>query len=290
MKQKLTIALSVLVLLCAITGCIEYERQTMSYRHDPATDTLFIFQDYQGIFGRDDSTKLSEAEIDQLSSVITGERTFFFSNWITEYNRERLEEAQRTPKGELHNNPAYEEAIRQMAGVALANVKVDNVGLYLNSEKQLCGSQRVTVNKVSTVLAALNHLMLFVAREEAEKEGTSTADKTRLLRFADSGQKMFTLEGNRLEVRWPVSEADYRSFRNDNAQAIAFREAGGTLSHADGMILITLGTKDAKSVSITLPFAEKPYTGNALAEAKKHGIKDSFNAAAAAKAFLQPIP
>ena len=75
-----------------LTGCLEFEDQTLTYRYDAGTDTLRIFQDYHGIFGADDAAKVTPAEEEQLDSVLKGQRTFFFANWILEYNREQLRE------------------------------------------------------------------------------------------------------------------------------------------------------------------------------------------------------
>ena len=286
MKNRMPIVLP-LLLMCCLTGCLEFERQTLSFRHDAATDTLYIFQDYQGIFGVDDPARLTETEIGQMASVMQGERTFFFSNWIAEYNRNICKEKQQTPKGELNANEAYEAGIRALAEAALANVKVENVGFYLNRENRLCGAQRVTVKHISQVLAALNRVLLFVARDEAGKEDKSTEEKKRLLAFATSGQKALRLEGNRWEIRWPVTEEEYRSFKDQTPQSRAFRASGGEMTYTDGVVVLTLGRPEAKSVSLTLPFSDEPYSGNSLAEAKKYGIKESFDAVGAAKAFLE---
>src|SRR5262245_49230124 len=73
-----------------VTGCLEFEQQTLTYRYDAKTDTLRIFQSYQGIFGADGNDGLSKDELEQLNSVLTGQRTFFFSNWVWEFNRDAL--------------------------------------------------------------------------------------------------------------------------------------------------------------------------------------------------------
>jgi hypothetical protein len=286
MKNGIPLALS-LWLLCFMTGCLEFERQTMSFRHDSDTDTLYIFQDYPGIFGEEDPVSLTEAEMDQMASVMQGERTFFFNNWITEYNRKLLTEKQQTPKGELDADEAYEASIRALLEAALANVKVENVGFYLNRQNQLCGAQRVTVKNISKVLAALNKVLLFVARDEAGKDDKSEVQKKLLLKFAESSQKALRLDGNRLEIRWPATAEDCGKFKDQTPQGRAFRESGGEVNHTDGMIILTLGKKDAKSVSLTMPFSDKPYSDNSLIEATKYGVMEWYDAIGAAKTFLE---
>jgi hypothetical protein len=275
------------LLACLLTGCLEFERQSLSFRHDSATDTLYIFQDYQGIFGAENPARLSEAEREQMASVMQQERTFFFGNWITEYNRKLFLEKQQAPKGELDENEAYEASLRALIDVALANVKVENVGFYLNRENRLCGAQRVTVKNISKVLAALNDSLRYVARHEGNKWETSKAARRLLHAFADSGQDALRLEGNRLVIRWPATEEDYLKFKDRTPQGAAFRKSGGEMTYTNGVVVLALGQPQSKSVSLTLPVSDHSYSGNSLAEAKKYGVKESFDAVGAAKAFLE---
>lgn len=279
LKRSIFLALPALLMM---TGCLEFERQTMSVRHDSASDTLYIFQDYQGIFGGDDPAKLSDEEMDQLASVMRGERTFFFNNWIAEYNRERLFEVLREP---LEGDESSKATFRALAQIAIDNIKVENVGFYLNDQKRLCGAQRVTIRNVSKLMAALNKALSATARDEANEEETSPENKKLLTQFADSGQATLRLEGNRLEARWPVSAKDYREAQEDN-QLKALLAAGAQIEHKDNLVRVTIGNKDGKSLSVTMPFSENPYKPNALEPAKKHGIKPSFDPVKAAEAFL----
>jgi hypothetical protein len=278
-----------LLACCGLTGCIEFTRQTMSYRHDSARDTLYIFQDYQGIFGANRDDRLDANEAEQLASVLKGGRTFFFSNWITEYNRTTLEEALKAPKGEINKNEEHEQAVRALAEIALANVRVENVGFYKNQAGQVCGAQRVTIQQCSRVLAALNRLVPHLLREGAERTEMTEADRQSLLKVADSGGPFIRLEGNRLEVRWPMNDADYREFYL-SPQFRALRESGGSASHQEGSLVIKVGDAKAATVSLTLPFAEKPYAPNVLGEAERHGMLKAFDPKLAANEFLQRKP
>ena len=67
MRRKFLLWLLPIVLLA---GCIEFERQTLTYSYNPATDTLKVFQDYHGIFGADTTNSLSNEELTQFDSVI----------------------------------------------------------------------------------------------------------------------------------------------------------------------------------------------------------------------------
>jgi len=286
MKQK-PLLLAALLLAFLISGCIEFKRQTLSYRHDAAGDTLYIFQDYQGIFGGENEASLTDDEIRQFDSLWNGERTFFFNNWITEYNRDTLLEMKHTPAGDLDPDPAYEKAMRTLADVALTNVNVENVGLYWNTDKELCGAQRVTVRNLSKVFTALNEVIRFAVREEAGKDEKTAEERKLFLGFFERGEMALRLDGNRLEIRIPVPEADYNTWKAEDRQAIALRESGAEFSYAEGTARVAVGTRDARMVSFTLPFSDNPYSDNAEREARKRGIKDTFDAKAAAEAFLQ---
>jgi hypothetical protein len=67
----------VFVPLFLLAGCIEFERQSVTYAYDAPTDTLKIFQNYHGIFGGDATNSLSKEELNQLDSVLNSQRTFF---------------------------------------------------------------------------------------------------------------------------------------------------------------------------------------------------------------------
>jgi len=58
MMKKLIACLAVLLL----PGCIEFEKQTLVFRHYPGTDTLVIWQHYEGIHGEDNEHGLSKNE------------------------------------------------------------------------------------------------------------------------------------------------------------------------------------------------------------------------------------
>jgi hypothetical protein len=274
-----------LILAGLLVGCIEFEQQTMSYRYDSAADTLYIFQDYQGIFGGDNAQRLETEEVEQLNSVMKSERTFFFNNWITEFNRLALTEALTKAKGELEEDAQLEAAYRDVAKLALESVKVENVGLYHDKRGRLCGAQRVTMRNFSKLLPKINRVLREYARTEMAKDGATDEDKALTKKFLDRGEPALTLDGNRLEIRWPVGAEDFTKFK-DSAPGKALVAAGGKMDRVDGQIVIKVGEPKAESVSVTLPFSEKAYVANASSEAKPYGIKESFDPVKAAKEFL----
>ena len=79
-------ALAAAILLLT-SSCIEFEKQTLTFRYDRTEERLRIFQVYEGIFGGERQEGLKDDEKKQLDSVFERERTFFFANWIWEYDR-----------------------------------------------------------------------------------------------------------------------------------------------------------------------------------------------------------
>ena len=71
---------------------LNLKNKPSSFQHYPGTDTLVIWQHYEGIYGEDNEHGLSETEREQLHSVVNGERTFFFANWIFEYNAQSIDQ------------------------------------------------------------------------------------------------------------------------------------------------------------------------------------------------------
>jgi len=80
-------------------------------------DTLRIFQSYQAIFGEDSKDGLSHDELAQLDSVLTGQRTFFFANWIWEYNHDELRQTMDELKHQTERAGRGEKACQHPAAI-----------------------------------------------------------------------------------------------------------------------------------------------------------------------------
>jgi hypothetical protein len=151
---------ALLAVALALTGCIEFDRQTMTYEHDAQADTLRIHQTYHGIYGADDVTQLSGKEREQLADVMKGQRTFFFANWIFELNVGAFKESLASEA--IPKTNSLEEALRRaetnLLTLLVANVRVENGKFYLDDKGRPCGTQRVTIRNVSKLIAAGNEL------------------------------------------------------------------------------------------------------------------------------------
>lgn len=292
--------LCLLALTALAGGCLEFKEQTMSYRYDKDTDTLRIYQDYRGIFGQDAAKEgraggaLSDEELQQLRSVLKGQRTFFFENWIFEYDRESMERARtglkdpETSKFDAADAPKIDKLLR----LAIDNVRIANGPFYLGADGELCGVQAVTVGKFSEIVAALNECAPAFMKKNAEEEDTSPADRQAIAKFGKSADPtMLRHAGNALTLRWPMSRASFdRVFGDkidDPTRVQEMRTAGIGIAWLDEVALFTLGDKDETITTLTMSSSSSAYTPNAIAPARaKHFVEERFDAPAAAKAFL----
>lgn len=282
------------LLLALLTGCLEFDEQTMSYRYDPATDTLRIFQEYHGIHAESGAVRQEERE--QLDSVLKGQRTFFFNNWITEFNRatvtERLEtlrDPARRPELKLPEagHPKLETFLKR----ALDQVRVENGPFYLDAHHLLCGVQYVTVTKWSALLAAGNDFAPFFVRSMAEEEDTSPENKAARLTFAAKPRPLVESDANAMTVRWPLTAADYEKEYGtkveDPRTVERLRKAGLKISFADDVVTFQFGKKADSISSLTLPFKTNAPNPDLIALARtRHTVRETFDTKTAAQDFL----
>jgi len=299
MKQAV-FRLAILFLTFSLGGCLEFERQTLSYHFDKASDSLRLFQDYQGIFGGDakgDPEKpLTAKEVTQLESVLKGQRTFFFQNWILEFNRAELEEEladlkdpeQPAGKGMPPEGIAKLEKLLQLL---LDNVRIENGPFYLDPQKKLCGVQSVTISHVSSVIAAINECAPFLMQEYAMNDDVPPADREAVSRFVKASRRCVELEGNALTVRWPMAQGSYDEVfgtkAGEPAWSAEMKKAGVGMVFADEVVTWKLGKQDDEITRLTLPCSEEVYTSNALDPAgRQHVVRETFDPVAAANEFL----
>ena len=299
MRSKIAVffSLGFLLLLC---GCLEFEEQSMSYRYDEKTDTLYIFQDYRGI-AASSGEKLSADEVQQLESVIKTERTFFFANWILEYNREALVEYHNALKNPLGGEESgWSEGKRkqfvELLDLALANVKVENGPFYFDAEKRLCGVQKVTVKKVSEVIRSANKVIPLAVKDSAQEE-EDAAVKAVFLKMIEKRKEFIWLEKNTLNWVWPMTKADHEKNFGAGGEARlaveAFKRSGGSIEFKEDEVHFQIGTPTDRITTLAMPVAkaEKDYKGykpNAVEEVKKRAvILEKYDVEAARKEFLK---
>ena len=289
-------SLILVVCLALFTGCLEFEQQTLTYRYDAKTDTLRIFQSYQGIFGADAKDGLSQDELAQLDSVLTGQRTFFFANWIFEYNRDQLRETvdklkQSDAQQELKMEPAALGRAESLLKLLLDNVRVENGPFYLDPQGKLCGVQRVTIKQCTKITAAVNPVIRDYLKVEAAKDDTSAENRSLYLKSAERQREYIKIDGNQFRLTLPFPRQDYEKTFGPNASDTRmieqFKRCGGKISFAKDELSLIAGEPTNTTASVTLPVSTKPYVPNALETVKKRAsIELQFDAEAAAKRFV----
>ena len=295
MKSRIIQLLAVLSLLW-LTGCLEFEDQTLTYRYDAKTDTLRIFQDYHGIYGAKDKSQLEDEEITQLDSVLKGQRTFFFNNWVSEFDKERLKELLGELKDPVKRKEGNEpEAVlvanEKLLMLAIDNVSVVNGRFYVDAKGRLSATQRVTVTQVSRLVAAGNGAISEALKVEAAKDSNSSEDKASILKALQGPADFIRLEGNVLTVHFPMPRGEFdKTLTDEDSGARQWREfkrQGGKVSYANGQGTWTFGSPTDTATILTLPVFVGPYVSNAVAEVRKRaGIVEKFDASAAAKEFV----
>ena len=297
--NKLIACLAVLLL----PGCIEFEKQTLVFRHYPETDTLVIWQHYEGIHGEDNEHGLSKKEREQLHSVVNGQRTFFFGNWITEYNAEDTgkfiaEEEARLKKG-FASKPEADE-VRQMlafARMVRKSVIIKNGPFYLNQQKCLSATQHVTLNNVGKItrdINALFHMAILQSNRIFDvfggfEEGDPNIEL--LEKSAHAKMEYLTLKGQQLQFRWPMTaEHFHRGMREKStAKGVELARKGGvTIQQKDNLLIITAGKLKTADTFVSIKLPDVAFQPNANGTvSKRYGLAKDFNPAKARAKFLK---
>lgn len=277
-------------------GCLEFQQQTLTYRYDLKTDTFRIFQVYEGIFGGDQPSGLSEKEQEELQSVLSGHRTFFFSNWIMEYDRDQarkeLDSLGKPEAGQdAKDDPAARSRRQSFFRLLLDNVDVENGGFYLDGRHRLCGVQRITITRFSSLVASANEQIRDLLRAEANREKVTPEARALYLKSATQQQPFLAIEGNRLHLRLPFTQDAFeKSFgpRSDATRQLGeFQRRGGTFSYKDNQVDWSFGSPSDRMSNLALAVSDKPYNANALDAVRKRSvIQENLDVRAAAKAFV----
>lgn len=297
--KKLAACLAVLLL----PGCIEFEKQTLVFRHYPETDTLVIWQHYEGIHGEDNEHDLSKKEREQLHSVVNGQRTFFFGNWITEYNAEDTgkfiaEEEARLKKG-FASKPEADDARQMLAFARMVrkSVIIKNGPFYLNQQKRLSATQHVTLNnagKITQDLNALFHMAILQSNRIFDvfggfEEGDPNIEL--LEKSAHAKMEYLTLKGQQLQFRWPMTGEHFQRGMREKSTAKLVelaRKGGVTIQQKDNLLIITAGKLKAADTFVCIKLPDAAFQPNATeAVSNRYGLTKGFDAARTRAKFFK---
>lgn len=272
MKRILSASL-LFCLLLSFTSCIEFENQEVTYRHDEKVDVLLVTLRYEGIFGSTKTydfdrvdpenlpteEKLNQKQVLQLESVLTGNRAFFFSNWIFEYGRADLEKmltevkSQPVPEGRAFGDPE-----RKLNQALIKEVKIVNVGFYKDGNDRLCAAQTLRVNNVSNVISLANEVIgrQFQANLPEMREELKSGDKNAfsqktidLIEKKTKGKFQFiTLDGNQIDLQIPMTKEDAERVAKEALKGLP---KAVRVSHKSKRLTIEVGDADKESIVIT---------------------------------------
>ena len=292
MVLRLTALLGISLIFAGCTSCIEFDKQTMVFRHYPKTDTLVIWQQYEGIHGEGEGDELSDEEIEQLESVLQGQRTFFFANCMYEYDGKAVKQFIQDLKEELKEGAADKDPalLRSLiASLELLQKSIDiyNVSFYLNKQGQLSATQQVTLRNVSKHIKAGNTLLrglIVIGELDADDEFTQFL----LDRSVEDELEYITLEGQRLRVQWPMSAKQFKQLAVDEDVIKKFTQTGGTVKHANGSIWVEIGKVQSADTTVSMRLSDAEFKNNAAEHvAKRIGIDRKFDPAKARAAFFR---
>ena len=256
------------------SSCIEFESEEVAYRYHEAEDALLITLRYERIFGGaeggfddpvgDDgfnTDALSEQQVEQIESVLAGGRAFFFSNWISEYNRRVLVEALKGSNTALGGVGKPEKKLMR---ALLDDVKVENIGFYLDEDKRLCGTQTLRIANLDKLLVAANKMIarqlqakLPEMREERAKDpkdAPSFESIDGLEKAIENGFSFLVREGNRLRVQVPMSRDDFQHIEEEMGRSLP---DGVRLGYNQGVVTFEMGAIEAAEVILR----KKCFTG-----------------------------
>jgi hypothetical protein len=236
--------------------------------------------------------------VEQLDSVLKEQRTFFFANWIFEYNHEQLRERLKELKDpekrrEMKQPEAAIARYEKLMALVADNVRVENDGFYFDAKRRLCGNQKVTVTRVTKLIAAGNDALREMIKAEAGKPETSAEQKTVLLKAGAGPEDFIRLQGNAISVRFPMTPGEFAEKMDpgfgDARLLTGFKRQGGRITRTNDQVTFSLGGPADDVTTLTLPMAKNPYTPNTVdAVRKRTSIREKFDPSSAARQFLNP--
>jgi len=216
MRKKVLHIFSLLAILVIMVSCIEFEHQTMTYTI--INDELLIFQEYEGIYGAKNTNKLTAQEMVELNSVLQSGRTFFFANWIFEYDKKIITETLAT-----WNDKNSKHTVKELASIRiyrpllqhlLQNVKVTNGKLYYNQQGQLSGYQTVRVKNITQLITLTNRAISQSILAKFNNKHTSPETKAMMTAKAKADFQWLKITGNKIIIEWPMTASDYKMMQD----------------------------------------------------------------------------
>jgi hypothetical protein len=253
---------TLLLLLFSFSSCIEFEREKLTYIHDEEKDEIRMTLLYEGIFGNlkksgqfasyqktteDKATpeKLNQLQIEQLASVLNEKQAFFFSNWIFEYNQKTLKEILKNEEEELTTEgKVFGKPEKELIKALLDEIKVENVGFYVDAKGRLCGAQTLRLSNASKVITLANKVLGRQLKARLPEMQNFTPETITLIREKLKDDFPFIrLKGNLLHLSMIMNRADQMKFSENSLTQLP---DGIRIDFSDEILSMKCGSIDYK--------------------------------------------
>jgi len=285
--RRVSPILHLLLSMLVLTGCVDFEEQTLNYRFDRENDRLLIFQLYRGIYADKGEEGPTEDEKEELNSVMSGERTFFFNNIFTEYNRAALQNTLTKASEKDQERPeqvkAPERAEVELFKAILASSVVANGAFFLCEDGRLCAYQYVTLSNASTLIPLANAYFTqhYLANPPDELE---PGNQERVRAFAQIGAWL-KLEDTRLYIREAQPFESYRS--KTRAWGIDLKSSDIVFNYDEPFAEVIIGRRDQETGQLN-GLRETGNRRNLTAYVQEtYGIRESVDVNALRREFLE---
>jgi hypothetical protein len=260
--MKRAIVMVLVMLTVSLTSCVRFDKQTLTYRYDAEKDELRIFQVYERISAQGQDGKLTDVEKKELGDVIMGQHTFFFGNWILEYNEKLVKGNIAQSKKRAHDEPhtALEKAELELMEQLVSSIEVENGKFFLNGSNELCAYQKVSVSNVSKLVEKTNQFLSLgiQSTEGLSGDAFSQEGKAQIRKFFET-TNCLELKGNQFIVHFPMSHENFSKMRKDLTEAkskgepdllLSLLEEDFDMSYEEPIMQVVVGGKYSKQTEI----------------------------------------
>ena len=224
-KTTLTAWTTCLLLLAALSGCVELTGQRIAWFHDLEKDELKILLFYDGVHESASNTEPNGA--DQIPEFVAGGSVMLF-DWYGHINM--AEERKKA------DDPSVPDLERDWARL-ITSIKVEPVGHYREPDGRVGAAQLVTIPSVSEFLGKLNGLINRGALEDAAPiaDGDPMArTQQRIRAAARAGHEWAALDGQAIRVTIPVHPGEWAREKAKRLGETARHAADATLTDEQG--------------------------------------------------------
>ncbi len=261
---------AVLLLACVLSGCLEFDEQTIYLEHDQANDRLLLIINYRGFYAAEGTKRDIESSREQLKEALQNQTVAFVGSWPLSFSlRELRQELKDPPGGDAKELPAE---VRQNLLHFLERIHVYNGGFYADIEGRPCSAQVLIVEQISKTIPLVNGIisarMPLVMQESATEDPLEALAERMLLEYAAEGGTWVKLKGHSLIVSFPLPEGILKELRREIVEDISKAETETEqadllfkvewvvqnpilLWHEDSVMLVKLGLESESSVFLT---------------------------------------